>query len=469
MERQRRIPGSMVRLIVCLASSAKLTMSQENGTSSPFVTLPCTICRGGEPVGLPDKIVTSEGILAGQTCDQLDDFVGILYPNASAPDCQAIQSVGTICGCPAATNTCTLCGNAGERPLYPDKTIDSLGDLLFPGITPTCELVEAFLWSTDNAAEDGLCLVAHEFLAGYCGCPSAVPTTTSNDVGTAPCSICPNVDDTMLYANRTLNMEGLPFETCQDLQVAAGELLWEGSDRCSSLQVLANYCGCTSTLRSSSESVCTLCPDGTAAPLGDNLFPLLSDLFGGFTPSCAVVEASLVGLVEPGSDECEAVQLFSSLCGCQPVEEHCNYCDELDTVPEDYAQTTIYFGAYFLEGESSDLSVTCEDAWMTQYQLRRDDRRCYLGRQGSFFCGCNGGDPWYHNADTEFRKIVLAWAPRISGLVSIIVSANVPFPFNGFVSIQKSFFSFFRDRFLSWLTCFATESDEAGCTTWLYS
>ena len=136
-----------------------------------------------------------------------------------------------------------------------------------------------------------------------------------------------------------------------------------------------------------------------------------------------MVESTIVQL-ESDSGSCRALQLMSSMCGCPAVEDHCRYCDEWeDEVPREYADRPLpLFPEYF--GGDFGSEITCEEAFYSQYQFPSTDRRCYLGRLGSWECGCNGGSVIYLSADTVAKKMVLAWIPRVTGTLSILVSAS---------------------------------------------
>ena len=233
----------------------------------------------------------------------------------------------------------------------------------------------------------------------------------------------------MLYPNRTLNMEGFPFETCREVSEAASLLLLEGSNTCESLKGFGHFCGCpTTTTDQTAKSKCSLCSDGSAVPLRDKSFPNLKDAFGGFTPTCAIVESNLLSTSEAGSDECEAVQLFGSYCGCPSIDNHCLYCPEMDRIPPSYANKTIDIFSIYFGDVLSNTSITCEDAWLTQLQLRPHEQQCFFGRHGSYLCGCNGGESKYLDAKTFAHKVVLAWIPRFTGSLSVLVSMDVSIP-----------------------------------------
>ena len=432
--------------------------NNNNNNNENSVESKCTLCTNGAVMQLPNNVPITDGLLAGQSCAQLDQWIGLLFVESS-PECQTIQSLGTMCGCPLVRDDdnddddddslpCTLCPDRGpvNNPHNPLPVIVDLAIFVETiGTAPTCAMFQAYLLSS-STSKDGLCLLAHEYMANYCGCnddnnESTFTEDTELVQPPAQCSICPTTTTTpidssedhqtiaMMHPNKTLNMDGFPFQTCQDLQDAAGMLLLEGSSQCESLKLFGHYCGCSILEEEEEEprTPCTMCPDGTPVPFPDRPYPRLKDIFGGFVPTCAVVESSLMVGTERGSDQCDALQLFASYCGCPARENHCVYCAGMDNVPPSYANQTLdLFATYFGAEHGSGGAVTCSEAWYTQYQMPSGDNLCFLARRGSFLCGCNGGENMYANANTKTQKFFLAWIPRVSGGLSILVSAFAP-------------------------------------------
>ena len=136
-----------------------------------------------------------------------------------------------------------------------------------------------------------------------------------------------------------------------------------------------------------------------------------------------MVESTIVQL-ENDSGSCRALQLMSSMCGCPAVEDHCRYCDEWeDEVPREYADHSLPLPPEYF-GEEVGSEITCEEAFYSQYQFASDDTRCALARFGAWECGCNGGSATYLNADTKVKRMVLAWIPRVTGTLSVLVSVG---------------------------------------------
>jgi hypothetical protein len=80
------------------------------------------------------------------------------------------------------------------------------------------------------------------------------------------CTLCPR-GEAVPDANRTLLIDGSPFETCGEAGQAAALCLSQDSDTCNSFLSVSSLCGCeTSSLV---ESPCSLCPDGSPVALPD--------------------------------------------------------------------------------------------------------------------------------------------------------------------------------------------------------
>lgn len=408
-------------LVIFLLAKESISQSSNNNAQQPDAIVErCSLCRDGAAMGNPGRLIPNLGVLGGLECVQIDDLLGRLYPNSSHPECQSVQALGTMCGCPEADNTCSLCPN-GNKVSRRERELPFLQDL-FAGLIPNCEMMEAYFLSTENSTGTGLCLVAQDYMADYCGCydddddDNEEPPRDENEQH-PPCSLCATSGTEIAFPDKQLGLEDFPFDTCADLQNAAGLLLQHGTEQCSNMQELGAYCGCPTELPL--EESCSFCPDGSPVLWPDKAMTHLADIGIGFSPTCSMAELSLRHH-RADSSYCELMQMGSSFCGCPPVDNHCNYCPELEDVPPEYAKKQItQFSRHF--GDSFPRDITCENIWLTQYQLPSDDERCYFARRGSYLCGCNGGESNYLNADTRTKKLVLAWTPRISGIFSILV------------------------------------------------
>ena len=137
----------------------------------------CSLCRNGENITLPDKLLDVEGFPV-QTCGELTVAASVFLQEGDAM-CSLMQSVGTFCGCPAPlpeSDSCTMCRDGRPVPL-PNATFGFLeADF---GFRPTCALVEAQLDAVPAGSDQ--CLDMQRF-GSLCGCPPL-----ENE-----CQACPN-------------------------------------------------------------------------------------------------------------------------------------------------------------------------------------------------------------------------------------------------------------------------------------
>lgn len=318
----------------------------------------------------------------------------------------------------------------------PSNQLPFLSDL-FLGFVPTCEILEAYL--TSRGEEEAICFVSQSFIGDYCGCNSPDPLTSNNKA--PPCSVCPN-GNAISNPNRTINMIDFPFQTCAQLEEALGLLLVDDSEQCSLLsQAFAAYCGCAIP-----QDSCSLCRDGRAVPLPDAPVELLKNEFGGIVPTCAVYE-SYVAAFDDGSKQCSNSRLFGSACGCPSVNNHCEFCPG-EAMPEASLDTVVSELEYLF-----DFTATCRDAEsFLQLQISATSDECILGQLRNFVCGCNAGKWFYLGADTPTKQVVLAWAPRISAIVSFIVRPK---------GIHKSMYDVCLPFFAFWLLTQPPNDDRA--------
>lgn len=214
--------------------------------------------------------------------------------------------------------------------------------------------------------------------------------------------------------DRTINMPDFPFHTCGQLEEALGLLLVDDSEQCSLLsQAFSVYCECII-----SQDSCSLCRDGRKAPLPDMPLELMKNDLGGLVPTCAVYESYAAGF-DDGSQECSNAQFFGSVCGCPPVENHCEFCPG-ESMPEEYLDKVIS-ELDFLFG----FTATCGDAESyLQLQISAKSDECIVGQFKNFLCGCSDGKWSYFGADTVSKKAALAWVPRVSALLSFMVNSK---------------------------------------------
>jgi hypothetical protein len=335
---------------------------------------PCTICRGGENITLPDKPVNVPGDFAFiDTCGTLDSLVGLVLQDADE-ECVFLQSVSTICGCPKPETACNLCAD-GALASNPTLEVPLLFDALFDGFVPTCEIVEAYLHTGANESTV-TCTMSQNLMGSYCGCPGEL---LSNSQQARTCSMCPNGED-IAFSNNTIHIDSFPLETCSELVEASAIFLKEDSEMCILLQSLGAYCGCPQKV----DDPCTLCIDDSPPLYPEKEVYFLEEAFG-FRPTCALLEASVLG-EEVGSDQCVFTRYISTFCGCPALENHCSFCPPGDntTTPEKHIpQLNKFFGpaSPFADG------ITCDALYTLQFQIDKDSLICMIGQADNWRCG----------------------------------------------------------------------------------
>jgi hypothetical protein len=239
------------------------------------------------------------------------------------------------------------------------------------------------------------------------------------------CTLCPR-GEAVPDANRTLSIQGIPFETCGEAEQAAALYLSQTSETCVLFQSVSSLCGCETL--SSVESPCSLCPDGSPAGLPDEDLTFLvegargssigeADLEG-VQPTCQVVEAFAKSF-EEGSRECLDVQneLVAGACGCPPVDNACDFCPGEDVAFPDKE--------VLLAADGFGFVPTCSqiDAFTTQ--VKKGSDACHILGSINYICGCRGGERYYFGADTQAQKAAMAWMPRISASLSLFGSSMI--------------------------------------------
>lgn len=127
---------------------------------------PCQFCARGE-ITLPEKSVSIPGFeMTDVSCGTIDTFLPRMLKEGS-PECDLVQSMGTLCGCPTREDSCSFCPDGSAVP-YPEKQVTFFAPQ-FDGFAPTCEMVEAFTASLST--NDEICSTIFQQISGYCGCP----------------------------------------------------------------------------------------------------------------------------------------------------------------------------------------------------------------------------------------------------------------------------------------------------------
>lgn len=130
----------------------------------------CSLCLNGETAAAlvgGDRPLSIPALPFVTSCSSLVRFLPLFA--ADSYNCDLVQSISTLCGCPIPQNekTCFFCGSHAITKT--DTLLPNLKDLF--GFVPSCELAQAYFHV--HATEQD-CRAAHqEFnIPQLCGCPS---------------------------------------------------------------------------------------------------------------------------------------------------------------------------------------------------------------------------------------------------------------------------------------------------------
>ena len=296
----------------------------------------CTTCTDGSPITLPEKKFFIEGIPIND-CITLDGAAGTVETGAAF--CDAIQAVGTLCGCPFPEGSCTLCQD-GKLASNPTVSLDDYPVIDFVSGVPasalfTCEALEAVMHQ--EPADGALCSKTQLNTYERCGCvkPHITANITNFIEITEPprttgeprdmCTVCPD-GAPMQFPDKPLFLaEGLGISKCGDLDYFSHFLLPE-SEECIGIRTISTFCGCTVRVND-----CSFCPNGQKVPNPDFHLDWFSDVILNIPPSyrimeesltCEIYEALVLNIadstlgVDPGL-LCLAGQFKSGVCGCE--------------------------------------------------------------------------------------------------------------------------------------------------------
>lgn len=198
---------------------------------------PCLLCPGGEAITLPLKEIAIPGFeFFVNNCQTLSEIVPqLLFQNSS--QCDLVQSIGTLCGCPKQENACDMCGDVGGGiAAYGWRELDFLADS-FGGIVPTCEIIEAGLHTYNDT--DAYCYGSQLLLGGFCGCGEE-PEPLEQEYDQL-CSLCSN-GEPVPFPNKTIDLAGFPFPTCGELSAAMETLLTDNGAISTAATIVGNTC-----------------------------------------------------------------------------------------------------------------------------------------------------------------------------------------------------------------------------------
>lgn len=138
---------------------------------------PCTVCRDGSAVTLPEKKVQISALYPEMQCSSLDSLIPNLFPDESSEECGLIHQFSTLCGCPIPENACTLCPD-GLAVGAPDAVLNENYAALIPDpdLPPTCDLVQSYLHSVSK--QDDLCVFSSMMRSQVVAAQTRPPITT---------------------------------------------------------------------------------------------------------------------------------------------------------------------------------------------------------------------------------------------------------------------------------------------------
>ena len=152
------------------------------------------------------------------------------------------------------------------------------------------------------------------------------------------CSVCTNQKPVPLPDKR-LVVEGIPVETCAELDATAAYLPLDG-DFCDTVRSIGSLCGCVNSKKNNhhheenddtGSEPCSLCSDGMSAPnatLSLPDFPANEYLFGappGAFMTCETMEAMLLYREDSSSPQCLAIRGdLAERCGCNTEDDDDN-------------------------------------------------------------------------------------------------------------------------------------------------
>ena len=67
-------------------------------------------------------------------------------------------------------------------------------------------------------------------------------------------------------------------------------------------------------------------------------------------------------------------------------------------------------------------NITCDKvyAFFNRMEVHKDSQNCRLAQSVNYICGCEGTG--YAGANSTTKQTVLVWLPRVSGILSLMVS-----------------------------------------------
>ena len=195
----------------------------------------CSFCSVAGDVTLVNRNFTSlhfPGWGPIDSCQSARSILGESNLTADSPDCRLFQSIGNLCGCLKADDSCTFCRD-GSAVKYPEKSISFISTNVF-GFVPTCEFEAGYLATIRDDSEECIYMQQSSY---FCGCEALEDH----------CNACERpVTDSML--EKQVQPIDSPIEvisSCQLMEARSfGLPEWWYSDECFELYKRGQACGC---------------------------------------------------------------------------------------------------------------------------------------------------------------------------------------------------------------------------------
>ena len=338
-------------------------------------SVPCPLCSNGpEQIPNRDRLVDpTQGNTLTNTCGFLADS-GTSFIQEGTDLCQAIRSAATTCGCNIPPDACLLCWDGSRAPNVDLELVDYPATELIPASPPgalfNCNSLEAALHTMDE--NDPQCSAIQQDAGERCGCP---PFPGSEEGGSN--------NETSLAPTETAATAPVPEDEAEPLEP------------------------------------CSVCVGGELMPLPDKPLTI------GNLPirTCSDLD-SFTALLVGGSDECRGLQLLGPHCGCAKPPNSCSLCPNGEPVPNKNAKINFLADVEAPPEEFGSIgdSFTCEIAESVAASnpgalFGLDESIvCQFLQFRSNLCGCK----------PDWLQIVLQWAYRLSGMLSVLVSLRQP-------------------------------------------
>eukprot|EP00980_Cylindrotheca_fusiformis_P012911 scaffold3216_cov124-Cylindrotheca_fusiformis.AAC.1 len=265
-------------------------------------------------------------------CGMLQDLLSVVIDPESSR-CRQFQRMGTMCGCQptlaAGEEPCTFCeldnATLGMTVNLKAEDVEPYSSglaLLVNRITPTCQMVQAYLSSIPANTQECSGLV-EEVLAGHCGCPG---NATNDDKKFELCQVCPGENDIFAEPERDVadivEMLGADvfFQDSENITCSnayqqlsskpANHILCQQEAK----RFFQGVCECPWTLQKRQCTEILNCNVDSFKP--DFRLDFFTEAFGfPLSPTCQELVWFMQGVHED-SRQCFAATQFAFLCGC---------------------------------------------------------------------------------------------------------------------------------------------------------